>query len=153
MYLPGLNESEFLRYAEQQLDTLTSSDVERELLRRYTALIDNSEAYQPFIDVLDEYGIEAHELEALLDALPSAGNTYENAAKMLGVIYQEDDITNAESLESALDLAHVANAYDIFDHVRLKDYLELLERLLNAAGQDLNTAMKLLEQLETTTQE
>lgn len=57
MYLPALTDPELIRYADQTLDPLTSTDLERELLKRFEAAgsyDDLEEQFSSFLGVVQE---------------------------------------------------------------------------------------------------
>lgn len=59
MYLQTLTDEELLRYAEQTMDALTTSDLERELILRLRATVDaEEEGEDPRLTLLDEAGFD-----------------------------------------------------------------------------------------------
>lgn len=55
MNLNHLTDAELLRIAYAQLDPITSTDLERELLNRMGQLLDAADGYAPVADHLDEF--------------------------------------------------------------------------------------------------
>ncbi|MBU0593341.1 MAG: hypothetical protein KKH74_06335 [Gammaproteobacteria bacterium] len=65
MYLPRLTDDELIRYANSTHDTLTGTDLECELLKRFVALIADTEGEGKFINVLDDFDYtDAEDLRA-----------------------------------------------------------------------------------------
>jgi len=68
MQLQTLTDDELLRHAHNQLDPITGTELEAELVRRFEVLVDEEVAAQPLLDALDENGItKAEALLAVID--------------------------------------------------------------------------------------
>lgn len=113
MNLRTLSDSEFLRYANSQMDDLTSSDVERELLRRLEAIdTDTFEAATELGFTGDDLRNlnEAHaelstkEVVELLDAASSTNISQIELILILKVL-NDADITEADELKESLEFA------------------------------------------------
>lgn len=101
MYLPSMNDEELLRYASQNLNSLTSTDMERELIKRFDALLQSEDDYAPLVEIFNNHSFEVTDLQLLADALiVDSGNT----AKLLAAI-EKAGIDTPEELTKALDLA------------------------------------------------
>lgn len=67
MYLPALTDKELLSYADSTLDPLTSTELERELIKRLQDLFD-AQPETPMQDALDEHNIiTPQDLQDLVD--------------------------------------------------------------------------------------
>jgi hypothetical protein len=68
--MASMDDGHLLAAIDAELDALTSTDIERELAKRFESLLDQQAAYEPTFKVLDDHGIEdAGEIDKLLDAL------------------------------------------------------------------------------------
>lgn len=68
MYLPALNDDELIRYADSTLDPLTSTDLERELLKRFVARLAEEDEEKSFATVLGDFDYaDAEDLRADLN--------------------------------------------------------------------------------------
>jgi hypothetical protein len=113
MNLNALSDREFLRYANAQLDDLTSTDVERELLRRLEAT--DTELYE----AAGEADLTADELTSLAQAME--GFAVKEVTELLGVmleasietkpliailrLFEKAGITEPDEFEAELKLA------------------------------------------------
>ncbi|WP_369952288.1 hypothetical protein [Ralstonia syzygii] len=127
MYLPALDDETLLRHAQADLDPLTSTPLEIELLKRFEGLLNAQDETNPLLVVLEEYGIDSPgqlenelgltkeyedlDIRPLLDAVTDAG------------------IDDAESLKERLARA------DEFDAIA-KDAGDLFARLNTLATKE-----------------
>lgn len=110
-HLRALSDTELLSHAQYQIDDLTSTALEIELLERFEAQIDEAAENAPLLKVLDDYGVEeTDELEkklgffkefdaldcrALLEAIVDAGiDTAESLKARLAHADEFDAIAN-----------------------------------------------------------
>lgn len=133
MNLNILSTEEFLRYAHNQIDDLTSSDIERELLRRLearetdaVAALDETEFSAEEILVLGE-AMSHSEVESatavakLLNAVSDSNFTVDALIEIIQLL-QETGISEADELSAVLgltkDFRTLANdAGDIFSRL------------------------------------
>lgn len=79
MYLPTLTDDELIRYAEQVADSLTTTDLERELLKRWKEQIAEGELDTSFAAVLEDFDHDSAEnLRADLDLAAAVRESVEN---------------------------------------------------------------------------
>lgn len=69
MYLAMLTDDELLVHAEQTMDALTTSDLERELIKRLQARTEEGADNTSLVDALDEAGIEDEDLPKIVKVL------------------------------------------------------------------------------------
>jgi len=69
MNLRTFNDEEILRHARADIDSLTSTPLELELLDRFELLIDQQSTQEPVANLLDEYGLDASAMREVLDAM------------------------------------------------------------------------------------
>lgn len=113
MNLRILSNNEFLRYASNEIDDLTSSEIERELLRRMEAVdfetlqaIEESEfSVDELINVLE--AMEPLDLRNTIKLLNAITNSNIDTGALLEFIklMDESGITEADELKEALELA------------------------------------------------
>lgn len=124
MNLNTLSDREFLRYAHNQLDDLTSTDVERELLRRLEAT--DTELFE----AASEAEFTADELTNLSQAME--GFTAKEVTELLGVMLEADiEVKPLIATLKALDAAGIAEVDE------LKEALEFaakFQAIANDAG-------------------
>lgn len=139
MNLRTLSDSEFLRYAHTQINDLTSTDVERELLRRLEAT--DTELFE----AAGEAGFVADELTNLAQAME--GFTTERVIELLGVMLE----LNIDAKPLIEMLRHLDKA-GITEADELKEELELANKFKSLAN-DAGDVLTRLTTLITETQE
>lgn len=99
MNLRTMSDSEFLRYANAQLNDLTSTDIERELLRRMERCQDQAEEVEGFIALVEEYSFTASELRSLIESHPGS------MGELVGLLatLNDEDIHDVDQLKNLLD--------------------------------------------------
>lgn len=102
MYLPALSDRELAHHADLESDPLTATEMQVELLKRFTAALDVLEGTEAARDLLEEHDIE--DADALREVI-------EKAAAL-------DERTNGLALLDAL------REHDIDDPAVLKKLLE-----------------------------
>lgn len=91
MYLPSLNDRELAHHADVTFDALTATDLQIELTKRFTALLDENEANASLIDVLDDNGIDAaDELRKVFDKVDALDEERVNGLALLDVLLEFD---------------------------------------------------------------
>lgn len=83
MNLRILSNEEFLRYAYTQIDDLTSSDIERELLRRLETAEAQMEEAEGFLALAAEYDLTAEDVRSIIEAHPG---TAKELAELLALL-------------------------------------------------------------------
>ena len=139
MNLRTLSDSEFLRYANNQLDDLTSSDIERELLRRLEAT--DTELFE----AASEAEFTADGLTNLAQAME--GFTVEQVTELLGVMLEAD--IEAKPLIAMLKVLDEAG---ITETDELKEALEFATKF-QAIANDAGDVLARLSTLVSETQE
>lgn len=94
-----MDDAHLVSAIEAELDPLTSTDIERELLSRFETKIDGDADYAEIIAVIDEFEIEAKELRELADARIG------DATLAILKVISDAGIDSADSLQAELDLA------------------------------------------------
>lgn len=124
MNLRTLSNNEFLCYASNEIDELTSSEIERELLRRMEAL--DTDAFE----ALQETELSADDLHQLGEALESFDVS--EVVELLGFLLEHNiDAKPLKAMLQELDNAGITEADE------LKEALELgtkFQSLANDAG-------------------
>lgn len=104
MNLAHLTDNELVRLAHCEIDELTNTPLELELLRRLTALVDNPPLPKAIAEVIETAGIDEDDLPAICEVLEAAGVSEVAALK--------------KKLEQAAAFEDIANdAGDLFDRL------------------------------------
>lgn len=116
MHLPMLSNEELLRIASAEIDELTSTPLELELLHRFAALLD--EQNDELVATADEFDIDHKALRQLGEALILDAS---NSAQLLSAI-GEAGYDNVAALKADLDLAETfsslaCDAGDVFSRL------------------------------------
>jgi len=120
MNLRTMSDSEFLRYANAQLNDLTSTDIERELLRRLESNQDQAEQIEGLVALADEYTFTASELRTVIESCPLS---LPEMAALLAAL-NDEDIHGADDLKKRLGVLKKFNALandagDIFNQLQI----------------------------------
>lgn len=101
MYLSALTDRELVHHADVTFDALTATDLQIELTKRFTALLDEHEANQEAIELLDENNLT--DPGALRTAIDKAGALDErvNGLALIDVLL-EFDIDSPDELKKLL---------------------------------------------------
>ena len=143
MLLTALTDDEFLRHAQAQHDTLLSSPIETELLRRFEKLVDHG----PLVDVLDEHSLlDIGDLKSRLDQPCEWAN--KNVGELTDLL-DSKEVADLDSLTAQLDMAEKAFNVDLDTPDALEKALDDLRRI-NAAFNDLAEPLKTLADLAAT---
>lgn len=105
MYLPSLSDAELVAHGNATADSLTQSDLERELLKRLEARVEHDTL--PLIQIAEEFDIDPEALRAVLEAHPGDLNDY----KALLAKLSDYDIHTVAHLEEQIERSH--KFYDI----------------------------------------
>ncbi len=139
MNLRTLSDQEFLRFAHNQIDDLTSTDVEREALRRLEAT--DTELFE----AASEAEFTADELTNLAQAME--GFTVKEVTELLGAM-----------LESSIDVKPLIEILKVLDDASITEPDELKEALefadkFQAIANDAGDVLARLSTLVSETQE
>lgn len=140
MNLRTLSDDEFLRYAHNQIDDLTSTDVERELLRRLEAV-----DLQLLLQVIENSEHTRTDLVDMIDAFEDLD--FRNTIKLLKHISQSAIDTGA-----LIELIKVMDNSAITEPAELKEEIELAKKFRGIANEVGDTFTRLTT-LVTETQE
>ena len=105
MYLPSLSDAELVTHADATLDAMTSTELERELIKRLEARV--SADTLPVIQIAEEFDIDPEALRAVLEAHPGDLNDY----KALLAKLNDYDIHTLADLEHQIERSR--KFYDI----------------------------------------
>ena len=97
MYLPSMNDDDLVRYANQFIDPITSTDLERELIKRFEALLNDVD--EPLHQAVDASCFTVKCLEDLEENL--IGDT-DNTVALLRAL-GKTDINSPEELIKLLN--------------------------------------------------
>lgn len=106
MNLQQLTDSELARHADLATDPLTTTDLERELLRRFEGLVDTGAEYSVLIELLDEFNIDhtaTADIEQIRAALQFQYERDLSGARALLDTLADFDIDSPEALRKQLD--------------------------------------------------
>lgn len=106
--------------ARAELDPLTSTPLELELLDRLETLLDEAHDNQPIADLLDEYEVSTDDMKAVIESHPASLN---DQAELLSLL-NDQDIHEPDQLKELLEFAAkfralASDAGDLF--TRLND--------------------------------
>ena len=87
--------------ARAELDPLTSTPLELELLDRLETLLDEQSANQPIADLLDEYEVSTDEMKAVIESHPAS---LKDQAALLSLL-NDQDIHEPDQLKELLEFA------------------------------------------------
>lgn len=125
MYLPMLTNKELLVYAEQQIDDLTSTDLERELIKRMADLVDTESRLNEMLEGFEQHGFDA---DSALELMELANTHYcgsdvglveqklQRADKLHAIVNNDKEIgTVLLDLAAAPEIS-VQRVYELQDH-------------------------------------
>lgn len=106
--------------ARAEIDPLTSTPLELELLDRLETLLDEQEENKPIADLLDEYEVSTDDMKAVIESHPAS---LKDQAALLSLL-NDQDIHEPDQLEELLEFAAkfralASDAGDLF--TRLND--------------------------------
>lgn len=118
MNLSSVPTNELLRRAYAEIDLLTSTDLERELLRRLEASEENMREAEGFLALVHEYDLTSEETRSIIEAHPSSSKVLAELLSMLS----DRGITDADDLKALIkrvdDFRSLANdAGDLFSRL------------------------------------
>jgi len=118
----SMDDEHLLASARAEIDPLTSTSLELELLERFERLLDEASENKPVADLLEEYEVGTDDVKAVIESHPAS---LKDQAALLSLL-NDQDIHEPDQLKELLELAaefrDLANdAGDFF--TRLNDLL------------------------------
>jgi hypothetical protein len=114
MHLPALTDRELAHHADLEFDPLTATDLQVELARRFTALLDRIEPFDTLADKLHDLDIDTDSATdvARVERLVAADNEFSGwPLRELLELLQRFDVETVDALEQILNRdAKVADA-------------------------------------------
>ena len=131
----SMDDAHLIAAAHAEIDPLTATDLECELLDRLESAIKNAD----LVEVCDSRDIDADTLTALLDAHPA---TYTQQTVMLAKL-NDENITEPVELGNALAMLNVLMHEDIDTPERLRAELDRLKTFNNVVADAGDTLSRL----------
>lgn len=127
MSIAKLTDDELLRHVYVQLDPLTSTELERELLRRFEEYAPSS----PLLDVLSDQGVsDAEKLADLLQRGHEVADFTKGYEKHLFDVLDQYDVEDTEALDKRLQLLDVLEDFECADADDLRKRLQAFDESL-----------------------
>lgn len=123
----SMDDEHLLASARAEIDPLTSTALELELLERFERLLDEASEHKPVADLLEEYEVGTDDVKAVIESHPA-------------------------SLKDQAALLSLLNGQDIHEPDQLKELLELAAKF-RALANDAGDFFTRLNDLLTTNQE
>ena len=115
-----MDDAHLLASARAEIDPLTSTALELELLDRFERLLDEASEHKPVADLLEEYEVGTDDMRAVIDSHPAS---LKDQAALLSLL-NDQDIHEPDQLKALLDTSDkfraLANDAGDFYH-RLND--------------------------------
>ena len=116
----SMDDEHLLASARAEIDPLTSTALELELLDRFERLLDEASEYKPVADLLEEYEVATDDVKAVIESHPAS---LKDQAALLSLL-NDQDIHEPDQLKALLDTsdkfrALASDAGDFF--TRLND--------------------------------
>lgn len=117
--LSRLSDHELLRHARNEFDSLTSTNLERELARRLDDALDGLNDAEEWVDLADGFGVSAAEVQEVLESHPGDAKTL---TRLLSIL-SDHDINDPDQLKELIEVVQKFNAIaqdsgDIFDRLQ-----------------------------------
>ena len=118
----SMDDEHLLASARAEIDPLTSTALELELLDRFERLLDEASEPQPVADLLEEYEVATDDVKAVIESHPAS---LKDQAALLSLL-NDQDIHEPDQLKALLDTsdkfrALASDAGDFF--TRLNDLI------------------------------
>lgn len=118
----SMDDEHLLASARAEIDPLTSTALELELLERFERLLDEASEHKPVADLLEEYEVGTDDMKAVIESHPAS---LKDQAALLSLL-NDQDIHEPDQLKELLELdakfrALANDAGDFF--TRLNDLL------------------------------
>lgn len=116
----SMDDEHLLASARAEIDPLTSTALELELLDRFERLLDEASEHKPVADLLEEYEVGTDDVKAVIESHPAS---LKDQAALLSLL-NDQDIHEPDQLKALLDTsdkfrALASDAGDFF--TRLND--------------------------------
>ena len=116
----SMDDEHLLASARAEIDPLTSTALELELLERFERLLDEASEHKPVADLLEEYEVGTDDVKAVIESHPAS---LKDQAALLSLL-NDQDIHEPDQLKALLDTsdkfrALASDAGDFF--TRLND--------------------------------
>lgn len=117
-YLKQLSDSELVRIASHEINDLTSSALEIELLARLEQVTDSIEPAEELMALTTDYGIDTAQVRNLLESHPETVETMADLLKALN----DEDIHSVDQLKQLITFrkefrALASDAGDVFERL------------------------------------
>lgn len=119
----SMDDEHLLASARAEIDPLTSTALELELLDRFERLLDEASEHKPVADLLEEYEVATDDVKAVIESHPAS---LKDQAALLSLL-NDQEIYKPDQLKALLDISDkfydIANdAGDVF--TRLSDLVD-----------------------------
>lgn len=97
----SMDDEHLLASARAEIDPLTSTALELELLDRFERLLDEASEHKPVADLLEEYEVATDDVKAVIESHPAS---LKDQAALLSLL-NDQDIHEPDQLKELLELA------------------------------------------------
>lgn len=97
----SMDDEHLLASARAEIDPLTSTALELELLERFERLLDEASEHKPVADLLEEYEVGTDDMKAVIESHPAS---LKDQAALLSLL-NDQDIHEPDQLKELLELA------------------------------------------------
>lgn len=97
----SMDDEHLLASARAEIDPLTSTALELELLDRFERLLDEASEHKPVADLLEEYEVATDDVKAVIESHPGS---LKDQAALLSLL-NDQDIHEPDQLKELLDFA------------------------------------------------
>lgn len=97
----SMDDEHLLASARAEIDPLTSTALELELLDRFERLLDEASEHKPVADLLEEYEVATDDVKAVIESHPAS---LKDQAALLSLL-NDQDIYEPDQLKELLDFA------------------------------------------------
>lgn len=95
----SMDDEHLLASARAEIDPLTSTALELELLERFERLLDEASEHKPVADLLEEYEVGTDDMRAVIESHPAS---LKDQAALLSLL-NDQDIHEPDQLKALLD--------------------------------------------------
>ena len=99
--MKSMDDEHLLASARAEIDPLTSTALELELLDRFERLLDEASEHKPVADLLEEYEVATDDVKAVIESHPAS---LKDQAALLSLL-NDQDIHEPDQLKELLELA------------------------------------------------
>lgn len=97
----SMDDEHLLASARAEIDPLTSTALELELLERFERLLDEASENKPVADLLEEYEVGTDDVKAVIESHPAS---LKDQAALLSLL-NDQDIYEPDQLKALLDIS------------------------------------------------